>query len=105
MFRVGIFLDFVWLTTRTMHPHGGPQYVRGARRNRIDPHGGGIERPTTRTWPGSAVDEGRALWPCSRTREVIFFGWAFFLISFGGQAPHVLRPTWGVRVESHTKWN
>ena len=21
-FRVGIFLDFVWLTTRTMHPHG-----------------------------------------------------------------------------------
>ena len=42
IFRVGIFLDFVWLTTRTMHPHGA--YVRGARRNRIDRHGGGIER-------------------------------------------------------------
>ena len=35
IFRVGIFLDFVWLTTRT--PHGGASYVRGARRNRIDP--------------------------------------------------------------------
>ncbi len=50
-FRVGIFLDFVWLTTRTMHPHGA--YVRGARRNRIGPHGGGVERLTTRTvWRG-----------------------------------------------------
>ena len=39
-FRVGIFLDFVWLTTRT--PHGA--YVRRARRNRIDRHGGDIER-------------------------------------------------------------
>ena len=46
-FRVGIFLDFVWLTTRTMHPHGA--YVRRARRNRIDPHGGEIERLVTRT--------------------------------------------------------
>ena len=47
IFRVGMFLDFVRRsgTTRTMHPHGGvPQYVRGARRNRIDPHRGGIER-------------------------------------------------------------
>ena len=40
MFRVGIFLDFVWLTTRT--PHGA--YVRRARRNRVDRHGGEIER-------------------------------------------------------------
>ena len=40
IFRVGLFLDFVWLTTRT--PHGA--YVRRARRNRIDPHGGEIER-------------------------------------------------------------
>ena len=40
MFRVGIFLDFVWLTTRT--PHGA--YARRARRNRVDPHGGEIER-------------------------------------------------------------
>ena len=39
-FRVGIFLDFVWLTARTMHPHG--EYVRGARRNRIDRHGVGL---------------------------------------------------------------
>ena len=45
IFRVGIFLDFVWLTTRA--PHGA--YVRRARRNRIDPHGGGIERLATRT--------------------------------------------------------
>ena len=50
VFRVGIFLGFVWLTTRT--PHGG--YVRGARRNRIDRHGGEIERlaPTLRSHPG-----------------------------------------------------
>jgi len=40
LFWVGIFLDFVWLTTRT--PHGA--YARGARRNRIDRHGGEIER-------------------------------------------------------------
>ena len=45
IFRVGIFLDFVWLTTRT--PHGA--YVRSARRNRIDRHRGGIERLETRT--------------------------------------------------------
>ena len=54
MFRVGMCLDFVRRsgTTRTMHPHVGPQYVRRARRNRIDPHGGGIARLATRT-PGS----------------------------------------------------
>ena len=40
IFRLGIFLDFVWLTTRT--PHGA--YVRRARRNRIGRHGGEIER-------------------------------------------------------------
>jgi len=40
IFRVGVFLDFVWLTTRT--PHGA--YVRRARRNRIYRHGGEIER-------------------------------------------------------------
>ena len=43
-----VFFDFDFVrrpgTARTMHPHVGPQYVRGARRNRIDPHGGGIER-------------------------------------------------------------
>ena len=48
IFRVGIFLDFVWLTTRT--PHGA--YARRARRNRIDPHGGEIERLGTRTRRG-----------------------------------------------------
>ena len=37
---MGIFLDFVWLTTRTHHG----AYVRRARRNRIDRHGGEIER-------------------------------------------------------------
>jgi len=31
IFRVGIFLDFVRLTTRTMHPHGA--YVRRAKLN------------------------------------------------------------------------
>ena len=41
IFRVGIFLDFVWLTTSTEGPHGA--YVRGARRSRIDRHRGGIE--------------------------------------------------------------
>ena len=45
MFRVGIFLEFVWLTTRT--PHGA--YVRRARRNRIDRHWGEIERLAART--------------------------------------------------------
>ena len=47
MLQVGIFLDFVRLATRT--PHGVASYVRGARRNRIDRHGGGIERLTPRT--------------------------------------------------------
>ena len=45
--RGGVFLDFVRLATRTMHPHGA--CVRGAARNRIDPHRCGIERPTART--------------------------------------------------------
>ena len=47
IFRVGIFLDFVWLTTRT--PHG--EYVRRAKRTRIDPPFGGIERLATGTSP------------------------------------------------------
>ena len=34
VFHVGIFLDFVRLTTRA--PHVGPQHVRGAKRNRHD---------------------------------------------------------------------
>ena len=42
-----MLLDFVKLIYTTRTPHG--VYVRGARRNRIDPHGGGIERRTTRT--------------------------------------------------------
>ena len=51
IFRVGILLDFVRLTTRTEGPHGGPHGdphggVRaGGQTNRIDPHWGGIERP------------------------------------------------------------
>ena len=47
MFRVGICLDFVRLTTRTTRPHGA--HVRGARRNRSGRHRGGIERRTRRT--------------------------------------------------------
>ena len=52
IFRVGIFLDFVWLTTRTMHPHGA--CARRARRNRIEPHWGEIVRLGTRTGRGAA---------------------------------------------------
>ena len=40
IFRVGIFLDFVRLATRT--PRGA--HVRRAKRNRVDPNWGGIER-------------------------------------------------------------
>ena len=47
MFRVGIFLDFVWLTTRTEGPHGA--YVRGPDEIGLTPMGGGIERLATRT--------------------------------------------------------
>ena len=36
--RTGTFLDFVMLTTRTMHPNGA--YVWRAKRNRIDPPSG-----------------------------------------------------------------
>ena len=50
MFRVGIFLDFVWLPARTMHPRGA--YVRGARRNRIDRHGGEIKHHPVRAIHG-----------------------------------------------------
>ena len=70
LFRVGIFLDFDRLTTRT--PHGA--YVRGARRNRIDPHGGEIERLPTdpvrpRTPPPTMNGSASALaysGPCTR---------------------------------------
>ena len=52
IFRVGVFLDFAWLTTRT--PHGGASYVRRAIRNRIDPPWGEIERlGTTYVWPST----------------------------------------------------
>ena len=36
---------------------------------------------------------------------VLFSGGYFFMISLGGQASHVLRPTWGTRAESQTKSN
>ena len=64
IFRVGIFLDFVWLTIRTMHPHGAS--VRRARRNRIDPHGGEIERLAA----GSTV-AGPAWWLYSNRARVV----------------------------------
>ena len=44
VFRVGIFLGFVRLTTRT--PHGA--YLWSTKQNRIDPHWGEIEQPA---WP------------------------------------------------------
>ena len=67
IFRVGIFLDFVWLTTRTPHR----AYVRRARRNRIDRHGGGIERLTggTRTTggpPGSGARQSPGACPAGK---------------------------------------
>ena len=46
-FRVGIYPDFVWLTTSTMHPHGA--HAQGGKRNRIDRRGGEIERLAART--------------------------------------------------------
>ena len=49
IFRVGVFLDFVRRSGTTRTPHGGASYVRGAKRNRIDPHRGEIERLETRT--------------------------------------------------------
>ena len=60
IFRVGIFLDFVWLTTRT--PHGA--YVRRARRNRFTPMGvklngpRRVPRPRRRASPGSGWTGG-----------------------------------------------
>ena len=48
VFRAGIFLDFVRLTTRT--PHGA--YVRRAKRKRIDPHWDGIARLSDAAWTG-----------------------------------------------------
>ena len=50
IFRVGVFLDFVWPTTRTEGPHGGASYARGAKRTRIDPHRGWVVRLAARTW-------------------------------------------------------
>ena len=51
VFRVGVLLDFVRRsgTTRAEGPHGGASYVRGAKRNRINPPLGGIERPAAGT--------------------------------------------------------
>ena len=51
IFGVGIFLGFVRRSGTTRTPHGGASYVRGTKRNRIGPHGGGIERLSTRTRP------------------------------------------------------
>ena len=55
--RVGVFLDFVSPTTRA--PHG--VHVRGAERNRVDPHGGGIERVPLRCRTGSRSATGTRL--------------------------------------------
>ena len=68
-FRVGIFLDFVWLTTRT--PHGA--YVRGARRNRIDPHGGKIERLAALTPRAWGASQGLLTKKCGNTFRVGIF--------------------------------
>ena len=46
---VNFLIDFVRLTTRTEGPHGGASYVRGAKRNRIGRHRGGVERLGART--------------------------------------------------------
>ena len=78
VFRVGIFLDFVRLTTRT--PHGA--CVRRARRNRFDRYWGEIERLTTRTPPSSGFQRacGRGGWRTGNfqatTRPPLCHTWA-----------------------------
>ena len=95
--------DFVLLAARTEGPHGGASYVWRARRNqrRHPPEiyyrplcWAGLRRPTG--WPSlptaRSVRSGWGGWGTrtrSQKRVVIFFGWVFFLISLGGQAPHV----------------
>ena len=83
MFHVGIFLDFVWLTTRTMHPHGA--YAQGARRNRIALTAMGVElngpRCVRRTCRRSRATRC-APPPGLDTKESgKRFRWAFFLVS------------------------
>ena len=89
IFRVGIFLDFVWLTTRTHHG----AYARGARRNRIDRHGGGIERLVTPT-PSASSTSSQAqtqtrTWPREKAEKSgnHFPHGYFFMILLG--SPHV----------------
>ena len=65
--RVGIFLDFVRLTTRTEGLRGA--YVRGAGRNRIDPHRGEVERLGTRTGRGGRRGPSASRTPAGRTQS------------------------------------
>ena len=95
IFRVGIFLDFVGLTTRA--PHGA--HARRAERNRIARRSRMILpllfRPLRRSTSTSRTS--RSAWPptparsraraTARTRAVSCLGRGFFLISFG--SPHV----------------
>ena len=57
IFRVGIFLDSVWLTTRTVHPHGA--HCGGPDEMELTPHWGGIKLLATRTDVSM-----RKLYPC-----------------------------------------
>ena len=46
-------------------------------------------------WPRDGVGRVARVEACSQKRAVMCFGWVFFLISLGGQAPHV-RPMWAL---------
>ena len=51
--RVGVFLGFVWLTTRTEGPHGGASYVR--RAGGIGLAAMGVELNGSRRVPGAGT--------------------------------------------------
>ena len=77
LFGMGVFLDFVRLATRTVHPHGA--HVRGAKRSRIDRHGGVIVPPGRQ----AQQHHDTALPGVSAKRAVLFFKGVFSLISSG----------------------
>ena len=59
IFRVGMFLDIAWLTTRTMHPRGA--YVRGA--NEIELTAIGVKLTAPAPAPATATATPQATAP------------------------------------------
>jgi len=75
VFRVGAFLDFDSLSTRTMHPHAGVWHVQMGKRDRVYRHQPGIERPRTRyPLPDGAVCDDEHVGKGGN-----LFGWGIFL--------------------------